>query len=445
MMTDIAGTILLATTRFPPEIRCGVERVAEGLSAALAQNGHRVVVVTSGDESEVASTPEGVVVLRHKALFRRDGFWWMLRSSLRFLHGRRVWSCRPERPMGIICNSPQYVPWAKMMFPNTPVLFICHGTSAVDRMLGGVPATRPGLRTRLMLKFTNGVKTGQERLANLMCDRLVVLTGGMRDEVARYNHLLASKLAVIPNGVDYERFGKARNTRTDLNLPLKICFVGRLSGLKNVKYLVSGLVSMAAEPSWICRIVGDGPEKANLDGLVRQFGLEDRVLLEGWCTDPRDVYDWADVFVLPSKLEGLSIALLEAMASGLACVALKPKAGRVVADYSGIIEPGLNGVLTDGDDPRSLGRVLTELVRDRGLCRAMGAMSRTLAETRYSWRTIAKQYTDLLAGIHGMKNQCMYNDASFGGMNKGDYQRANAEVKEQCPNGLESSQGESDD
>ena len=412
-MLPSGSTILLATTRFPPEVRCGVEQVADGLSRGLAEIGYKVVVVTSGDVTEHIMPSGDIEVFRHKAAFRGDGWWWMFRSFLRFMHGRRVWSCRSARPAGIICNSPQYVPWARMFFPDTPILFICHGCSEIDKIMLRRSGGSLDLKTRIFLKFSKAIAKWQEKLANRMTDRLVVFTEGMRDRIVHYSHVPVSKMDVIANGIDVGQFGgessdnsediedikKSENAvNAESDCKLRICFVGRLTSGKNVQYLVRALALMANNPRWICRIVGDGDQRDQLREIIDGFGLSERVLLTGWCSDMKEVYDWADIFVLPSKLEGLSIAVLEAMASGLACIGLRPSSG-ILVDYKGIIEHGVNGMLVDAETPDTLKDALLKLVNDRKLCEKMGAASRKIANADFTWTTIAAQYSSLLMDL----------------------------------------------
>ena len=293
-------TILFATTRFAPEIRSGVESMAIGLVDALSDAGYKVTVITSGDSSEKTTTASGAVVLRYKSAFRKkDTFLWMIRSFLRFVHGRRIYQGRAERPVGIICNSPQYVVWARVLFPNTPVLFICHGMHRVDRLFQPRMTDRRPLRIRLMSRFENSVRDGQETFAYRMAHRVVVLSNGMREQIVKYARVSPRKIVQIPNGINCTVWENRLRDKHAEQTGLKIGYVGRLTPIKNVEYLIKALAKMNKELKWQCRVVGDGPEKPNLYKMVRENGLTSRVTLEGWCKDTREIYNWMDVFVLP--------------------------------------------------------------------------------------------------------------------------------------------------
>jgi glycosyltransferase involved in cell wall biosynthesis len=98
-------------------------------------------------------------------------------------------------------------------------------------------------------------------------------------------------------------------------------------------------------------------------------------------------YRAADVYVLPSQREGLPIALLEAMSSGLACVAT-----RLPGSTDSIIEDGTSGRLVDADDPNGYSDAIAALLRDRDLALRLGAAARARALARYSIRHTAEQW-----------------------------------------------------
>jgi glycosyltransferase involved in cell wall biosynthesis len=134
----------------------------------------------------------------------------------------------------------------------------------------------------------------------------------------------------VPNGVDTGRFAPAsdaqrRSLRQKLGIPFAkvIVFVGRHVALKGGDVLLRAFARCRAglPPDTGLVFVGDGDQKASWQLLARDLGLETAALFVGIQAEPEGFYQAADAFVLPSLREGMPNALLEAMASGLPCLA----------------------------------------------------------------------------------------------------------------------------
>jgi len=121
------------------------------------------------------------------------------------------------------------------------------------------------------------------------------------------------------------------------------------------------------------------------------LGVSDLVHFTGW-VGQEDVRDWlrgSDVFVLPSIMEGLSIALLQAMASGLPLIASTAVGNREV------IRDGYNGLSVPPQDTDALADALVMLIGHSGIRREMGERGEEMA-TQYDWRVIAQSYLQIL-------------------------------------------------
>ncbi len=160
----------------------------------------------------------------------------------------------------------------------------------------------------------------------------------------------------------------------------RIIFLGRLEPEKGVFELLEGFLEVADRAELV--IVGDGSAAAKMAHWVRHHGLQRRVRLTGRLEGEHKVrmLQSASIFALPSHTEGLPVAMLEAMAAGLAVV---------VTDVGGVAEVvshGQNGWLLA--DPSEVGTALAEAVSDPVRCRGMGALNRQIAE-RYEAKRIA--------------------------------------------------------
>jgi glycosyltransferase involved in cell wall biosynthesis len=197
---------------------------------------------------------------------------------------------------------------------------------------------------------------------------------------------------VIPNGIDVEAFHPAQTTGTSVTL-FSIC---RLVPRKNVHILIAAVEELVREGAPLALVVaGTGPERERIEQLARQSGGAVRFV--GFVDEARkkQLLSESDAFVQLSTREGLSIATLEALASGVP---------GVVSDIPGVrepITPGLTGWYVD--DPESVPSVVATLRRvlaDRPRLPAMRRACREVAAGRYSLQAMCESYwkvfTDLL-------------------------------------------------
>jgi len=141
---------------------------------------------------------------------------------------------------------------------------------------------------------------------------------------------------------------------------------------------------------WRLSLVGDGPEWPVVAALAARYALIDRISLhgwQGWNTLP-EIYRSADVFVLPSREEGMPAALLEAMATGLPAVCTQG-AGEAVLH-------GETGLLAAIDDSDALADALTQMIADPIRWETMGRAGRARIESYYSWTNVADTWLDVV-------------------------------------------------
>jgi glycosyltransferase involved in cell wall biosynthesis len=248
---------------------------------------------------------------------------------------------------------------------------------------------------------------GAARLAALrrLAAAFVAVSEPIRDELVGAG-IPGARIRRIPNGVDTSRFapvGAAERARlrraAGLPAGALAIYAGRLAPEKGADVLLDAWAALApAAPATLC-LVGDGPERAALEARARALGIEDRVRFAG---AREDVAPWlraADLFVLPSRTEGLSVALLEAMACGLAVVATDVGATREAAGAGGavVVPPGrpdalavaMAAVLRDGARARALGAAA------RARARALGAAARARAVEGFGIEAVATRHLDL--------------------------------------------------
>lgn len=192
--------------------------------------------------------------------------------------------------------------------------------------------------------------------------RIALVGRQVRDSLVAMGVVEPGKADVVLNGVPVPAStGEPSLARARLGIAqdaLVIGCVGRLVELKNQRLLLDALPGLvAAHPALKAVVVGDGPLRPELQARIEALGLDDRVHLAGPRGDVLDLLPGFDLFVLPSRTEGLSIALLEACAAGLAVVATD------VGGNPEIISDGQTGRLVPSDDLPALRNALDALLR----------------------------------------------------------------------------------
>lgn len=228
-------------------------------------------------------------------------------------------------------------------------------------------------------------------------DRFVSLNSEVRRDlksIGIHNECIVG----IPNGVDADFFrppdrGERLAARAAVGLApgaRLIIGVGRLGPEKSWATLVRSLVVLQrTDHEWRVVILGAGRERDNLLDLVRSLGVEDRVTFVSPCYDVRPFLRAADVFVLPSLREGLSNALLEAMATGLPCV---------VSDVPGnseVVTDGVSGRLFPPKNETALSKTISSLLDDFNERDRLGNEARRSVETRFRLADVARAYLSL--------------------------------------------------
>jgi glycosyltransferase involved in cell wall biosynthesis len=205
-----------------------------------------------------------------------------------------------------------------------------------------------------------------------------------------------NKITVIPNGVDIKLFDSVRVEK----VPHQILYVGRLVNFKHVDWLIEALAHVLREVSDAkLKIVGQGPERGNLESLVRKLSLQDKVTFTGTTPTYEAVaryYNESEVFVLPSTVEGEAIALKEAMTARLPVIAMNVAGSGVLS----LVQEGENGFLLEPRRPELIANRLVQLLQDEKLRKEMGETGRKFVE-KYDWDIIADHVLEIYREVMG--------------------------------------------
>lgn len=169
-------------------------------------------------------------------------------------------------------------------------------------------------------------------------DKTIVFSQLQRELLGKLG-VPSQQVAVIPNGVDVQKYSPGYSQfKQELKADRLFVYQGRIAMEKNVEALLKAWKQADLGPGCKLAIVGDGPLAPSLQGYA---GAEHNVIWLGYVADEQrriEILRGADVFILPSLVEGLSLSLLEAMACGLACIATDVGAdGEVLAEGAGVV------------------------------------------------------------------------------------------------------------
>lgn len=235
--------------------------------------------------------------------------------------------------------------------------------------------------------WINSKWNAYERHCCLECaDRIHVLLPGF---VPEYPERLQERITVIPNPAFVPeaacRPAVTSGKRT-------IIAAGRLvEEPKQFSLLLKAFALLADRyPDWDLEICGDGPSRKEYMRLAEKSGLRDRLRLPGMVDDLGRRYAAADIFCIPSKVEGFGLVLVEAQAYELPAVGFA-----VCAGVNDIIKHGENGCLAEEMTPECLARHLAELMDDPGLRRRMGDRGKKMLE-RYDPKKVYDAWENLL-------------------------------------------------
>lgn len=209
----------------------------------------------------------------------------------------------------------------------------------------------------------------------------------------------AQKVRTICNGVDTERFapGDRDAARQTLRIPpgsTVVGTVGRLDPVKGQAGLIQAFSGIPRDIPSLLVIAGDGPCRAELDAVARATGCQDRVRILGEREDIPAVLRALDIFVLPSLGEGISNAILEAMATALPVIASR------VGGNGELVTDGVNGRLVEARRSDVLAEAIAGYLTDSVLAAAHGAAGRTRVEREFSLERMLASYDELYQRYH---------------------------------------------
>ncbi len=351
----------------------GQERVALGLAQEQRARGHEVLVVS------LSPPPDGPMVGEFRGVDVKPvtvpkwgrGLDWSLPARLSE-------AFRRHRVAVVHAHNPQSLIYAALAgrAAGAGVVYTSHGQNSLAA-------------GRLWLT----------RLASLFVDVYVGVSPRIACRAHRYRECPESKVRIVENGVDLSAFRPDQQARGEARAELRIPkdawvvgTVGRLVDDKNPGLLLRAALPLLGDQARLL-FVGDGPLAAELRALAagHEAGRFARFL--GARQDVPRLMAALDVFALPSRTEGLPLALLEAMAMGLPIVATR------VGGVPDVLRDDYSAKLVPSEDDVALRATLARLRDDRTEAARLGRQARE-DSVRYSSATMAKRYGELYRQCH---------------------------------------------
>jgi glycosyltransferase involved in cell wall biosynthesis len=237
------------------------------------------------------------------------------------------------------------------------------------------------------------------RLLHSMYDLVLAVSPQVRDFCINVDHANPATVRTLFNGVDVKaipqiqsRSGARRATGVSEHAPV-ITTVANIRKVKGLDVLVEAAhLVCSRHPEALFLIVGKELESEYFQELQAQtaiLGLADNVKFLGPCEDAFPILAMSDAFCLPSRSEGFSNALIEAMAAGLPCVATDVGGNREV------VKDGESGFIVESEDWRALAGRLTSLLDDPARARIMGKRAQEIARTRFTLEGMMKELVEV--------------------------------------------------
>lgn len=369
---------IICISDLPPYVTGGAESQAARLAEAWVRDGHEVVCLGRSLPDTHLALAEGIeVTTRRIATAKGPGraaraasyFVSLARLLLREARHADVVYCRFLGDAAVTASLLKRLGLLAVPLVATPA---SAGSGGDIAYLGSVPGRR------LLVDLLEGG-----------CDRINIISSALADEL-RGAGFSGRSFTAIPNGVRLRPL--QRPPRDDG--PLRLVCVSRLVEQKGVDVLLRALAANA-HAGWELHLVGDGPDELQLRGLAMQLGIGDRIRWHGRLTAAkvREQLVAAELFVLPSRYEGMSNAALEAMEAGLPLL---------VTQCGGVdlhVDPSMGWVVAPGDVDALAEALRAALDTAADALTGMGLHARGKAEEAFSIESTARRHLELFASL----------------------------------------------
>ena len=371
--------LLVLNYEYPP-IGGGAGFISKNIAEGLASLGHDITVLTTYFEgTEYTSIENNVRVIRLKSK-RKNVFQSNIREMLSWIiHARKFLKVHLQTEKYDLCFANFALPCGEVAYGmkelfHLPYTIISHGHDIPwffpEQMMWYHAACYQWIRKICMQSERNYVQSDE------MLNNINAFLGG-----------IANKNKLIYNGWNREQFFPNESLKSE---NFTILFTGRLVLQKDPMTFLKAIEIVKSQiPELNVHIVGDGKMRAKMESFVKEKGLEKNVIFKNWLPKPEIIaeYQSASLTVMPSLAEGMSMAMLEALACGQYVIATK------VSNNETLIEEGINGNFIEKKDYMSLADKIIDFHKNKFLKHySVPAEHFEKFAGKFDWANIVKEY-----------------------------------------------------
>lgn len=368
--------VLLINYEYPP-LGGGAGTATAGIARALTGLGCEVVVLTSRYRGLPArESSNGFTIVRVPVVRRRvdratplQMLTFLASASVAMLPLTRKW--KPDVSIAFFTIPSGPVAWLLRVLRGVPFIVSLRG--------GDVPGFEWAPEARKYHRLTAPVLRWLWRRA----DAVVANSNGLRDLAKTSTPELP--IAAVPNGVELPQMVAGSATETP-----RLLTMGRLTQQKGIDILFRAMLQLK-DLDFALDIAGDGPDRAELEQMAKDLGVESRVRFLGWVAREQipGTFANAAAFVLASRIEGMPNVVLEAMAYGRPVICTR------VFGCDELVEDGVTGMQVDIENEDQLAAALRKLITDPALRERMGRAGRARVESGFTWTSTARAYLEI--------------------------------------------------
>jgi glycosyltransferase involved in cell wall biosynthesis len=375
--------ILKISYEFPP-VGGGGSRVVQGLARQLVQMGHSVDLITMGfGDLPKFEVFNGVKIHRIPCIRRSESI------------------CRPyEMATYLVSATPtinrltrenQYdINHTHFIFPDALLSTALKRRTGLPFVVTAHGSDVPGYNPNRFIGLHKILKPIWKTVVN-NADRVISPSKSLAELIKSNND--EAEVEIIPNGINIPKLDYS-NRKTN-----RVLVVSRIFARKGIQHLLYALEGFDTPIN--VDIVGEGPHLNELKNIAKGIITQAAIHFHGWIDNesPRlkELYENANIFILPSESENFPIVLLEAMSANLAVITTEGTGCEEVVGKAGILVPP--------NDSVSLRRSLIKLVENPTLCEELGNSARERLEKNFGWSVVANQYFQVYKDVIGSNLQ----------------------------------------
>lgn len=387
---------------------CGLSIRALRLASELRRFGHEISFVVANDKTDIRDNCIDGMVLKKPAVVRFRPCHWSLQMTERRRVARTVVRKFDDDHELLISCQPEAVHAYRQLHQRRPVLFVCGGTTLLHDAADVQRHASLSWGRRLLFALDRYLKRCNETSAFRSADAVVFDSRQTRTRVIDAYSVNPEKCYTVYGGLDSKKYRPPEaverdRCRTQLGLgdhDIAIVWTGRISSEKNLELLIQALPKCRLRPQRVF-IVGDGPMRQDLVALCQQEDVEDLVSFVGETTDVASYLHAADIFVFPSRSESFGASLVEAMGSGLPCIALRAENATGGNASEEIFGSEASGLIVRSNEPAAMAQALDDLVHDPSRRRCMGRYASKRAAEKFEWANGGRCLHELILRVFG--------------------------------------------